>query len=79
MIPSPVDPLYESLRAWALHPTAVRPPGWAQMLGGGLAHWMHTVQRLPAVAGKETAGHAGPPRFAELPRLLAALIAEVSA
>ena len=43
----PMEPLYEALRAWALHPTAVRPTGWAQILGGGLAHWMQAVQRLP--------------------------------
>ena len=79
MITSPVDLLYESLRTWALHPTAVRPPGWAQILGGGLAHWMYAVQRLPVVACKETAVYAEPPRLAELPRLLAAMIAEVYA
>jgi hypothetical protein len=79
MTTSPVDPLYESLRTWALHPTAVRPPGWAHVLGGGLAHWMHAGQRLPVVACSQTTVHAGPPRLAELPRLLAAMIAEVFA
>lgn len=75
---TPVDPLYEALRAWALHPTAVRPPGWAQILGGGLAPWMQTVQRLPVGSGSQTTQvHTERPRPAELPRLLAAMIAEV--
>jgi hypothetical protein len=75
---TPVDPLYEALRTWALHPTAVRPPGWAQILGSGLAQWMQAVQRLPAVSGSQiTTVHKERPRPGELPRLLAAMIAEV--
>ena len=78
MTTSPVEPLYETLRAWALHPTSVRPPGWAQMLGSGLACWMQTVQRTPVVADSQTTTvHAERPGPAELPRLLAAMIAEV--
>jgi hypothetical protein len=78
MTPTPVDPLYEALRTWALHPTAVRPPGWAQVLGGGLAHWMQAVQSLPVVcASQATTVHTERPRPGELPRLLAAMIAEV--
>ena len=74
----PMEPLYEALRAWALHPTAVRPPGWAQILGGGLAHWMQALQRLPVGSGTQTTPvHTERPRPAELPRLLAAMIAEV--
>ena len=75
----PVDPLYESLRTWALHPTAVRPSGWAQILGGGLAHWMQALERLPVLACKETTVQAELSRPAELPSLLAAMIAEVFA
>jgi hypothetical protein len=74
----PMEPLYEALRAWALHPTAVRPAGWAQILGGGLAQWMQAVQRLPAVSGSQTTTlHTPRPRPGELPRLLAGMIAEV--
>jgi hypothetical protein len=74
----PIEPLYEALRAWALHPTAVRPPGWAQILGGGLAQWMQAVQPLPVVSGSRTTTlHTQHPRPGELPRLLAAMIAEV--
>lgn len=72
------EPLYETLRAWALHPTAVRPPSWAQILQGGLAHWMQAVRSLPVVACSQTTPvHAARPRPGELPRLLAGMIAEV--
>jgi hypothetical protein len=78
MNPRPMEPWYETLRAWALHPTAVRPAGWAQILGGGLAQWMQAVQRLPAVSGfPTTTVHPRRPRPGELPRLLAGMIAEV--
>jgi len=78
MTTRPVEPFYETLRTWALHPTPVRPSGWAQMLGGGLARWMQTVQHTPVPTGPQTTTvHAERPGPAELPRLLAAMIAEV--
>ena len=73
-----LEPFYETLRTWALHPTAVRPSGWAQLVGGGLARWMQTVQRTPVPAGPQTTTvHAKRPGPAELSSLLAAMIAEV--
>jgi len=44
---------YEPLRAWALHPSLVRPPGIAQILRGGLITWLQTAQSLPAVQSGE--------------------------
>ncbi len=73
----PLEPLYEALRAWALHPTAVRPPGWAQILRSGLAQWVQAVQPLSVVSGSQTTVHTSRPRPGDLPRLLAAMIAEV--
>jgi hypothetical protein len=73
-----LEPLYETLRTWALHPTSVRPSGWAQMRGGGLARWIQTVQHTPVPTGPQiTNVHAERPGPAELSRLLAAMIAEV--
>ena len=69
---------YETLRTWALHPTSVRPSGWAQMLLGGFVRWMQTMQRTPVPTGPQvTTVHAERPGPAELSRLLAAMIAEV--
>jgi hypothetical protein len=41
-----IEPAYEPLRAWALHPSFLRPPGLAQLLRGGMATWLQTAQSL---------------------------------
>lgn len=35
---------YEPLRVWALCPSSVRPPGFAQFLRGGLVTWWQITQ-----------------------------------
>jgi hypothetical protein len=70
---------YESLRTWALHPTAVRPSGWALLLRSGLASWLRVAaagiaERASASVPLERSGH---PRAGALAQVLAAMIAEV--
>ncbi len=69
---------YEPLRAWALLPSSVRPPGLAQILRGGLVTWVQTAQSLPVIASQ---AFAGPPPVSSsatpLSTLVAAMIAEV--
>jgi len=73
-----VEPAYEPLRAWALHPSFLRPPGLAQLLRGGMATWLQTAQSLLVPPAREraltqTTPHATTP----LSTLVAAMIREV--
>lgn len=43
-----VEPNYEPLRRWALHPSPVRPPGLAHLLRGGIMTWVRATEPLPA-------------------------------
>jgi hypothetical protein len=72
------QPDYEILRNWALHPSANRPPGLAQILRAGMITWLQTVQSLSAAPLREIgitqtlSGVTTP-----LSTLVAAMIAEV--
>jgi hypothetical protein len=70
---------YEPLRAWALCPTSVRPPGFAQFLRGGLITWLQTTQAQTRVQERE--GNLTPPApkadGVPLIGLVATMIAEV--
>jgi hypothetical protein len=48
-----VEPAYEPLRAWALHPSLLRPLGVAQLLRGGMITWLQTAQSLPVIPSQE--------------------------
>lgn len=70
---------YESLRAWALHPTAVRPSGWAPLLRGGLAGWLRVAAGGTATRPAANVPQERPkrPGAGALAQVLAAMIAEV--
>ncbi|GAC1350140.1 MAG: hypothetical protein NVSMB27_29810 [Ktedonobacteraceae bacterium] len=73
-----VEPAYEPLRTWALHPSSLRPPGLAQFLRGGMVTWLQTAQSLlvpPLQEGSLTqrTSQASTP----LSTLVAAMIREV--
>ena len=66
---------YEAARAWALHPISHPPPGWAQILRGGIASFL---REKPAPVGSASLSQ----EFAYLSHsplltLVAAMIAEV--
>ncbi len=66
---------YEAARTWALSPVSHPPPGWAQILHGGLASWMRE-KHAPMVSAS-----LSPPsvrlRVSPLLTMVAAMIAEV--
>jgi hypothetical protein len=73
---SELEPAYEAVRSWALHPVSHPPPGWVHMVRSGLASWMR--ERRPE------ARMAAPQESLEkrsdcsgLLTLVAAMIAEV--
>jgi hypothetical protein len=69
---------YEPLRTWALLPSSVRPPGLAQILGGGLVTWVQTAGSLPVMASQVFSGSPAVSESATpLSTLVAAMIAEV--
>ena len=69
---------YEPLRAWALHPSFVRPAGLAQLLCGGMITWLSTVRPLPAAPSHERANtQAASGNTTPLSTLIAVMIAEV--
>lgn len=66
---------YEAARTWALHPLSHPPPGWVQILRGGMASFVQERQ-TPMISASPS------PRPAHLSRsplltLVAAMIAEV--
>jgi hypothetical protein len=69
------EPAYEAARMWALHPVSHPPPGWAQILRGGMASW---VQERHAPMGPASPSPQ-PARLSVSPLLtiVAAMIAEV--
>jgi hypothetical protein len=73
-----VEPAYEPLRAWALHPSPLRPPGIAQLLRGGMITWLQTAQSLPVISSQE---HVLTPMLPSvttpLSTLVAAMIQEI--
>lgn len=70
-----VEPAYEPLRTWALHPSSIRPPGLAHMLRGGMISWLRDTQLLPAAQSRET--HPARLFSTSLSTLVAAMIMEV--
>jgi hypothetical protein len=68
---------YEPVRAWALCPSAVRPPGLAQILCGGLITWLATAQPLPASSSACFRAPTLPGNSTSFSTLVAAMIAEV--
>ncbi len=68
---------YEPVRAWALCPSAVRPPGLAQILCGGLITWLATVRPLPTPSAARLSVSTFPGNSTPLSTLVAAMIAEV--
>lgn len=76
-----IEPAYEPLRSWALHPTSIRPSGVAHLLRGGMLTWVREAQSLlaseaRAAQSKET-HMAAPVCFTPLSTMVAAMIAEV--
>jgi hypothetical protein len=66
---------YEAVRTWALHPLSYPPPGWVQILRGGMASFVQERQK-PSVSASPS------PRSAHLSSsplltLVAAMIVEV--
>jgi hypothetical protein len=73
-----IEPAYEPLRIWALHPSPTRPPGVAQILRGGIITWLRQTQPLPVVSSCEPdATHVAPCLSTPLSTIVAAMIAEV--
>ena len=70
-----IEPAYEPLRTWALESSAVRPPGVAQILRGGIITWIQETQPLPAVQSSES--HTTQNVATMLSTLVAAMIAQV--
>jgi hypothetical protein len=70
-----VEPAYEPLRTWALHPSSMRPPGLAHLLRGGIITWMRETQPLPAAQSSEI--HTARLFSTPLSTLVAAMITEV--
>jgi hypothetical protein len=70
-----VEPAYEPLRTWALHPSSIRPPGLAHILRGGMICWMRNTQPLPAAQSRET--HPARLFSTSLSTLVAVMIMEV--
>jgi hypothetical protein len=70
---------YEPIRAWALSPSAIRPPGLAQILCGGLIKWLATAQPLPTSSSARLRAPTLLGDSTPFSTLVAAMIAEVFA
>ena len=68
---------YEPVRAWALSPSAVRPPGLAHILCGGLITWLATVRPLPTSSSARFPAPTFPDNSTPFSTLVATMIAEV--
>ena len=74
-----LEPGYEPMRAWALSPSPIRPPGVAQLLRGGMVTWAHEMHPLPSVPVSEGSQPCIPHCcVTPLSTIVAAMIAEVS-
>jgi len=69
------EPTYEAARTWALHPRSHPPSGWAQLLRGGIASWMHETP-VPTVSSSPSREPVHL-EVSPLLTLVAAMIAEV--
>ncbi len=66
---------YEAARAWALHPVSHPPPGWAQILRGGMACWVQV--RHAAMGSASPSPQPARLSISPLLTLVAAMIVEV--
>jgi hypothetical protein len=66
---------YEAARTWAVQPISHPPPGWAQIVRGGVAAWISAAPQPLAVPLPES--HQTPVYCSPLLTLVAAMIAEV--
>jgi len=72
-----LEPAYEAARTWAVQPISHPPPGWAQIVRGGVAAWIKTGP--PACVGTlSEESRRAPVGVSPLLILVAAMIAEVS-
>ncbi len=73
---SELEPAYEAVRTWALHPVSHPPPGWAHLVRYGLATWMR--ERPPSVRQAVPEVALDPrPDCSGLLSIVAAMIVEV--
>ena len=50
---SSLEAAYEPMRAWALSPSPIRPPGVAQLFRGGMITWAREMHPLPDGPSRE--------------------------
>jgi hypothetical protein len=75
MMRSELEASYETARRWSVQPVSHPPPGWAQIVRGGLAAWIQAAP--PLSAGAAFSLQASPVDVSPLLTLVAAMIAEV--
>jgi hypothetical protein len=70
-----LEPAYEAARTWAVHPVSHPPPGWAQIVRGGITTWMREKHPpMPSPSPEPLAARLG---CSPLLMLVAAMITEV--
>lgn len=72
---SNLEPVYEAARRWALHPVSHPPPGWAQILRGGIASFLR--EKPAPMGGASLSQELACLSHSPLLTLVAAMIAEV--
>jgi hypothetical protein len=72
-----IEPAYEPLRTWALHPCSVRPPGLAHLLRGGIITWLRETHPLPPPVSRSSETNTTHLFSTPLSTIVAAMIAEV--
>lgn len=72
---SGLDAAYETARRWSVSPVSHPPPGWVQIVRGGVAAWVHAAPPLCPVL--ELSLQASPVTVSPLLTVVAAMIAEV--
>jgi hypothetical protein len=72
---SGLEPAYEAVRTWAVHPVGRTPPGWAQILRRGMAPWLRERHPpMPSPSPEPLSARLG---ISPLLTLVAAMIVEV--
>ncbi len=72
---SELETRYETARRWSVQPISHPPPGWVQIVRGGIAAWIQAAPPLPA--GAAFSLQTSPVDVSPLLTLVAAMIAEV--
>ncbi len=72
---SELETRYETARTWSVQPISHPPPGWAQIVRGGIAAWIQAAP--PLSAGAAFSLQTSPVDVSPLLTLVAAMIAEV--